>query len=60
MCVFSEPVLEFFTVTESETDEARLTFTWKVKYDGGFSINNFFIQYQNVQNTSDSKSQHIL
>ena len=56
MYVFSEPVLEFFTVIESETDEARLTFTWKVKYDGGFSINNFFIQYQNVQNTSDSKS----
>ena len=56
LCVLSEPALEYFTVKESETDEARLIFMWKVKYDGGRPINNFLIQYQDVQNSSESKS----
>ena len=49
------PALEYFTVTESETDEARLIFTWRIKYDGGHAINNFAIQYQNVLDDSEGK-----
>lgn len=49
------PALEYFIVTESETDEARLIFTWRIKYDGGHAINNFAIQYQNVLVDTEGK-----
>ena len=49
------PALEYFIVTESDTDEARLIFTWRIEYDGGHAINNFAIQYQNVQVDSEGK-----
>lgn len=54
--LFTVPALEFFTVTESDTDEARLVFTWRIKYDGGHAISDFTIQYRDVQDTSEGKS----
>ena len=54
------PALEYFTVTQAGTDEAKLIFLWRVKYDGGHDIINFAIQYQRVLDASEGKPDMLM
>ena len=49
------PALEYFIANKSETDEVQLNFMWEIKYNGGYTINNLAIQYQDVQNVLEGK-----